>query len=88
MQDFASYRNTSDLEASRAHSPEWTPDTPSVMMGLLVGIFAAIVGFKMAEYRANQTAPIEPPMIEEIEEKPLVLEFYEALKVYEVLLRN
>ena len=82
MQDFASYRNTSDLVASEAESTEWTPDIPSVMLRILVGISVVIIGFKVAEYRATQTASIETPTVKQIEDTPLVLEFYEALTVY------
>ena len=45
MHDFASYRTSKNLEASEAESTEWTPDIPSVMLGVLVGIFLAIMGF-------------------------------------------
>tara|TARA_B100001250_G_scaffold329969_2_gene294760 strand:+ start:176 stop:451 length:276 start_codon:yes stop_codon:yes gene_type:complete len=88
MQDFANYRNTNDLKASEVHSTEWTPDIPSVIMGILIGIFVAIIGFKVSEYLATQIVPIEAPMVEQIEDTPLVLDFYEALKVYEVLPRR
>ena len=58
-------------------------------MGVIVGIFVAIVGFKVAEYRADQVALVEVPAVEEeVEEKSFVFEFYEALKVYEVLPRG
>ena len=86
MHDFASYRTRSDLEVSEAENTEWTPDIPSVMMGVLVGFFVAIIGLKVAEYRADQAALVEAPaVLEEVEEKSFVFEFYEALKSYEVL---
>ena len=86
MHDFASYRTSTDLEASEAESTEWTPDMPSVILGVLVGTFIAILWFKVAEYRADQAVLIEAPVVlEEVEEKSFVLEFYEALKSYEVL---
>ena len=85
MQDFASYRNPTYLAASKPDAAEWTPDIPSLMMGVIAGVFLAIVGFKVVEYRIDQVAAIETPEVEAVEEKPLVLDFYEALKVYEVL---
>ena len=45
-----------------------------------------IVAFKVAEHRAGQAVLVEAPVVEEeVEEKSFVFEFYEALKVYEVL---
>ena len=86
MQDFASYRNTTYLEDSKPDALEWTPDIPSVMLGVMAGIFVAIIGFK---YRAEQAVLVEAPAVEEeVEEKSFVFEFYEALKVYEVLPRD
>ena len=89
MHDFVNYRNSTDLEASKPEVSEWTPDIPSVMLGVMAGIFVAIIGFKVAEYRAEQAAFVEAPAVEEeVEEKSFVFEFYEALKVYEVLPRG
>ena len=58
------------------------------MVGVIVGVFLAIVGFKVVEYRAEQAVLVETPEVEETEDTPLVLEFYEALKDYEVLPRG
>ena len=88
MQDFASYRDNHNLEDSKAYSTEWTPDLPSVILGILIGVFVAIIGFKVAEYRATQTAAIEIPIVEQIEDTTLTLDFYDALKTYEVLPRT
>ena len=85
MQDFASYRNTPNPVASEAHDTDWTPDIPSLVLGVLIGFFVAIMGFKLVEYRAGQAVLVEVPAVEEIEDKSFVFEFYEALKVYEVL---
>ena len=52
------------------------------------GVFLAIVGFKVVEYRAEQAVLVETPEVEETEDTPLVLEFYEALKDYKVLPRG
>ena len=84
MQDFASYRNPTYLEASEPEATEWTPDIPSLMMGFVVGAFVVMVGFKVVEYRETQAAAIEAPVVETVEETPFKLDFYEALKVYEV----
>ena len=88
MHDFANYRNSTDLVSSRPEAAEWSPDTPSLMMGVIVGIFVAIIGFKVAEYRAEQAVLVETPEVEETEDKSFVFEFYEALKDYEVLPRG
>ena len=84
MHDFASYRNTTYLGASEPVASEWTLDVPSLVMGVIVGIFVAIIGFKVAENRIDQVVVIEVPAVEVVEEKPFKLDFYEALKVYEV----
>ena len=89
MHDFANYRSSADLVSSRPDVSEWSPDIPSLMMGVIVGVFVAIIGFKVAEYRAEQATFAEAPAVEkEVEEKSFVFEFYEALKVYEVLPRE
>jgi hypothetical protein len=88
MQDFASYRNTPNPVASEAHDTDWTPDIPSLVLGVLIGFFVAIIGFNLAEYRAGQAVLVEVPAVEEIEDKSFVFEFYEALKDYEVLPRG
>ena len=81
MQDFASYRNTLNSEASEAYSTDWSPDIPSLILGVLIGFFVAIMGFKLAEYRADQAVHVETPVvIEEVAKKPFVFEFYEVLK--------
>ena len=56
-----------------------------LIFGVLVGIFVAIIGFKVSEYRATQTTLIETPIVEEVGDTPLKLDFYRALKEYEVL---
>ena len=84
MQDFASYRNPTYLADSEPEATEWNPDIPSLMMGFVVGAFVVMVGFKVVEYRESQAAAIEAPVVETVEEKSFKLDFYEALKVYEV----
>ncbi|MDB3993946.1 hypothetical protein N9478_10720 [Gammaproteobacteria bacterium] len=58
------------------------------MMGFVVGAFVVMMAFKVVEYREAQSAAIEAPVVETVEEKPFKLDFYEALKVYEVLPRE
>lgn len=88
MQDLASYRNTPNPVASEAHDTDWTPDIPSLVLGVLIGFFVAFIGLKAAEYRADQAVFVEVPAVEEIEDKSFVFEFYDELKSYVVLPRN
>ena len=88
MQDFASYRKPTYLEVSEPKATEWTPDIPSLMMGFVIGAFVVMVGFKVVKYRETQSAAIEAPVVETVEETPFKLDFSEALKVYEVLPRR
>ena len=64
MQDFASYRDTPDSGASEANSTAWTPDVPSIIFGVLIGVFVAFIGLKAAEYRADQAVFVEVPAVE------------------------
>jgi len=89
MQDFANYRTSIDLEDSRAHSTTWSPDIPSLIFGVLLGVAACLVGLKLVQTKADQAVFIEAPVIlEEAVEKPLEFDFYEALKSYVVLPRT
>ena len=89
MQDFASYRNTPDSAPSEAYSTAWTPDVPSIIFGVLIGVFVAFIGLKAAEYRADQAVFVEvPAAVEEVVKKPFVFEFYDELKSYVVLPRG
>ena len=88
MQDFASYRDTPDSGASEANSTAWTPDVPSIIFGVLIGVFVAFIGLKAAEYRADQAVFVEVSAAEEIEDKHFVFEFYDELKSYVVLPRG
>jgi hypothetical protein len=86
MQDFANHRESTNLEAPRA---AWTPDTPSLVIGILLGVAACLAGLKIAQTKADQAVFIEAPIIlEEVVEKPLEFDFYEALKSYVVLPRT
>ena len=88
MHDFANYRSSTDLVSSRSEATEWSPDIPSVMMGVIVGVFVAIIGFKVVEYRADQAVLVETPVVEGAEDKSFVFEFYDELKSYVVLPRG
>ena len=89
MQDFANYRASADLEASRAYSTTWSPDTPSLIFGVLIGVAACLVGLKVVQTKADRAVFVEAPIIvEEAVEKPLEFDFYEALKSYVVLPRT
>ena len=66
MHDFANYRSSTDLVSSRPEATEWSPDIPSLMMGVIVGVFCSNhVGFKVVEYRAEQAVLVEAPEVEE-----------------------
>jgi len=89
MQDFANYREHTASEASRAYSAAWSPDIPSLVIGILLGVAACLVGLKLAQTKADQAVFIEATtVVEEVVEKPLELDFYEALKSYVVLPRT
>ena len=89
MQDFANYREHRDLGGSRAYSTAWSADIPSLFLGVLLGVAACLAGLKLVQIRADQAVTIEAPiMVEEVVEKPLEFDFYEALKSYVVLPRT
>jgi|TARA_B110000483_G_C18148209_1_gene524353 hypothetical protein len=89
MQDFANYRPSADLEPSRAFAADWSPDIPSLIFGVLLGVAACLLGLKVVETKADQAVLIEAPIIiEEVAKKTVKLDFYEALKTYEVLPRT
>ena len=88
MQDFANARKDNSIHSNQEVWLEWSPDLPSIVMGVLLGAFLTVLGFKVADYRMNQPMALEPVTVEETSEKPFVFEFYDALKVYEVSPRN
>ena len=89
MQVFSNYREGVDSEASRDYSAAWSPDIPSLVIGILLGVAACLVGLKVAQTKADQAVFIEATtVVEEVVEKPLELDFYEALKSYVVLPRT
>jgi hypothetical protein len=71
------------------NNTDWTPDIPSLVLGVLIGFFVAIIGFNLVEYRAEQAMLVEVPVvIEEVVKNPFVFEFYDELKSYIVLRRG
>ena len=89
MQDFANYRESTDSLVSRAYTARWSPDIPSLIFGILLGTSACLVGLKVSQTKADQAVLIEAPlMVEQVVEKPLEFDFYEALKSYVVLPRT
>ncbi len=55
--------------ASEAHDTDWTPDTPSLVLGVLIGFFVAIIGFNLVEYTAGQAVLVEVEVPAVIKEK-------------------
>ena len=90
MQDFANYRTDFHTESPEVdNSLDWSLDFTSMTIGLILGVGVCLIGLKIAQIKADQAALVESPaVLEEVEEKSLVFEFYEALKSYEVLPRN
>ena len=89
MQDFVNYREHTDSGASIGYSASWSPHIPSLFIGTLLGVAACLVGLKVAQTKADQAVFIEATtVVEEVVEKPLELDFYEALKSYVVLPRT
>ena len=89
MQDFVNYREHTDSEASIGYSASWSPHIPSLFISTLLGVAACLVGLKVAQTKADQAVFIEATtVVEEVVEKPLELDFYEALKSYVVLPRT
>jgi hypothetical protein len=89
MQDFASYRKSTDSVASGAYNASWSPDIPSLIFGVFLGVAACLLGLKVVQAKADQAVFIEAPIItEEVAEKPLEFDFYDALKSYVVLPRT
>ncbi len=89
MQDFANYRESSNSLASGGFSATWSPDILSLIFGILLGVAACLVGLKVVQTKADQAVFVETSiMAEEVVEKPLEFDFYEALKSYVVLPRT
>ena len=87
MQDFANYRTDFHTESPEVdNSLDWSLDFTSMTIGIMLGVSVCLIGLKIAQIKADQAALVESPVVlEEVEEKSFVFEFYEALKSYEVL---
>ena len=87
MQDFANYRTDFHTESPEVdNSLDWSLDFTSMTIGVILGVGVCLIGLKIAQIKADQAALVESPVVlEEVEEKSFVFEFYEALKSYEVL---
>jgi len=87
MHDFVNYRTdfqTANPEVD--NSSDWSLDFTSMTIGLILGVGVCLIGLKIAQIKADQAALVESPVVlEEVEEKSFVFEFYDALKSYEVL---
>jgi len=90
MQDFANYRTDFHTESPEVdNSLDWSLDFTSMTIGLILGVGVCLIGLKIAQTKADQAALIDTAaVLEEVEEKSFVFEFYEALKSYEVLPRG
>ena len=90
MQDFVNYRTDFQTESSEAdNSSDKSLDFTSMTIGIILGVSVCLIGLKIAQVKADQVVLIESPaVLEEVEEKSFVFEFYEALKSYEVLPRS
>lgn len=88
MHDFANYKQHFQPEAVEEDNAEWAPDIPSIILGIIFGLFLAVISTKIISYKAEQVELIKTPVVEATEEQPFVYEFYDVLKNYEVLPRT
>ena len=90
MQDYVNYRTDFQSEILEADNPsDWSLDFTSMTIGIILGVSVCLIGLKIAQIKANQAPLVESPaLLEEVEEKSFVFEFYETLKSYEVLPRS
>jgi hypothetical protein len=59
---------------------------PSIIFGVLIGVFVAFIGLKAAEYRTDQAVFAEvPAAVEEVVKKPFVFEFIDTKKFFILL---
>ena len=58
----------------------WTPDIPSLLIGLMVGALGVLMGMEYLDSRNSQFDFVEAPALVEEAEAPFVFEFYEILK--------
>ena len=77
MQDFISHK---DQSHSKAVTEGWTPDIPSLLIGLMVGALGVLMGMEYLDSRNSQIEFIEAPALVEEAEAPFVFEFYDILR--------
>ena len=77
MQDFISHK---DQTHPKPATERWTPDIPSLLIGLVVGALGVLMGVEYLKSRSSQIEFIEAPAFVEEAEAPFVFEFYDILK--------
>jgi hypothetical protein len=77
VQDFISHK---DQPHSKPVAERWTPDIPSLLIGLMVGALGVLMGMEYLDSRNSQFEFIEAPASVEEAEAPFVFEFYDILK--------
>jgi len=78
MQDFAKYKENNHLNFSEEASV-WTPDLPSVLVGVIMGGILGVLGLKLAQFQEGRVIEDVPPKTSEVE-AGLTFDFYEELK--------
>ena len=77
MQDFINRR---DQTHTKSVTEGWTPDIPSLLIGLMVGALGVLMGMEYLDSRSSQIGFGEAPALVEEADTPFVFEFYEILK--------
>ena len=77
MQDFISHK---DQSYSKPVTEGWTPDIPSLLIGLMVGALGVLMGMEYLDWRNSQFEFVEAPALVEEVETPFIFEFYDILK--------
>jgi hypothetical protein len=84
MQDFAKNRKTYHFNEFDGDADDWSPDIPSISVGILIGIIVASVVMMIDFPKLNYSGSAEIKPDEALIAKPMKFEFYDALKTYEV----
>ena len=77
MQDFISQK---DQTHSKPVTEVWTPDIPSLLIGLMVGALGVLMSMEYLDSRSSQIEFIDAPELVKEAEAPFVFEFYDILK--------
>ena len=77
MQDFISHKGQTH---TRPVTEGWAPDTPSLLIGLMVGALGVLMGMAYLDSKSSQLEFVETPELVKEAEAPFVFEFYELLK--------